>query len=1009
MKNRTKITSSSIFHPVVLLGMLLFSSVSFIGNPNTRQYTPHTSDKRAITNVSGTETKEQYFFNARKNAASNSIDYSSMLSINEQVKGMYKTHRATGAINMNWNMLGPANTGGETRAVLIDKNDHTGQTVFAGGVSGGLWKSINGGNTWDSVALNLSNDCVSCIAQDSNGNIFIGTGEGFSMYLGGEGFSTELLGGGIFESTDDGKTFNILPATKPIVSNNVGVAWAFTSRIAILPNNPQVIYAATNRGLMVSINGGTSFNYATNSSGIKLNANSLDVKASGDGALVMACINGTAYYTYTASSLTKFTQVNYTGYGALPSSPGGRIELAIAPSNSNYAYASVIGAGSNLIGIYMTTSAVDSGYGGNWHQILSGDSAAFYNGQGFYDNAIGVFPNNPGKAIFGGVTLWSWTQNSSTDTVGVWASLTTYYGYPGDPHYVHPDDHVIVFDKANPNTLYIGCDGGVYKSTDGAKTFQQADRNYDVTQFYSIAFSPDVNANGEGVIGGSQDNGNIYLNGSSFYYEDGIQLTSGDGGQCAISSLNPNVYYVTTNFNSLLHSPNLGGLGTPTNAYNRIKGLNKGANIDSVSRQGSGCFVTPLALFENPYDTTTLDSLLWIAGKSYNPGDTIYPVSPNGNISFPYIINKSIVTGDQLKLQDRVISKIATAFSPNNGVWIMMQAADFIDNAIWMPVGGPQSQPDAFTGTDPVHCLAWSPNGDALFAGTEAGQLFRFSNLDSIIDTSFITGGIFSMANGVKTPVANPLTRVRSKSLTSAIGAGGRDILSISVDPKNGNNLLVSLGGYGYPINIYYSNNALSSAPTFQPAQGNLPAMPIYGSVIDIINSTYPKGSILATEHGVYTTTDVSVPSPSWSINNNGTGNTIVLAIKQQTLQPWNCNNSGKVYIATDGRGLYVDSTFYTPMAIEPIAASTLNVNVRIYPNPMNAGGTIEFILPDNEKTSITIYNIEGRVIKELPIGSETPGLHRIKLNTIDMQTGIYLATVTGTNFRQTSRFVVSR
>src|ERR1700722_2264944 len=121
----------------------------------------------------------------------------------------------------------------------------------------------------------------------------------------------------------------------------------------------------------------------------------------------------------------------------------------------------------------------------------------------------------------------------------------------------------------------------------------------------------------------------------------------------------------------------------------------------------------------------------------------------------------------------------------------MMQAADFSDAEVWMPIGGPQSKPDAFTGSDAVHCLAWSPNGDALFVGTEAGQFYRFSNLDSIIDTSYTTGAIMSVPNGTHTAVVNPNTRVISTKLTAALtGNGSSDILSIAVDPKNGNNVM---------------------------------------------------------------------------------------------------------------------------------------------------------------------------------------------------------------------------
>ena len=391
--------------------------------------------------------------------------------------------------------------------------------------------------------------------------------------------------------------------------------------------------------------------------------------------------------------------------------------------------------------------------------------------------------------------------------------------------------------------MYIGCDGGVFKSTNLGVSWQPMNRNYDVTQYYSIAFGPYTSTNGEGILGGTQDNGSPYMNGNVWgdntYPYDAVDLGGGDGGQCAISFINPNAYYVSADFNSLLRSVNLNGLGSPSNAYTGTKGLNKGANIDSMEALGQGCFVNPLAIYENSYDTKTLDSMLFIANKVYSAGDTVYPISNNGNVSFPYITNRALNTGDTLKVQNRIVSKIATGF--NGNVWLMMQAIDFQDATVWMPIGSGQSQPNAFSGV--VHCMAFSPDGDALFVGTESGQFFRFSNLDSIVDSSYITGAVYSVPTGTHSAIINPKCRVKSTNLSSLIpGLGSADILSVSVDPNNGNNVIVTTGSYTNNTHVYFSNNALGASPTFHSAQGNLPYMPVYGSVMDI-STGYSKSS----------------------------------------------------------------------------------------------------------------------------------------------------------------------
>ncbi len=65
-----------------------------------------------------------------------------------QANQMKQLSNRAGALNLNWEELGPDNVGGRTRAILIDKRDPSNNTVYAGGVGGGMWKSTDGANTW---------------------------------------------------------------------------------------------------------------------------------------------------------------------------------------------------------------------------------------------------------------------------------------------------------------------------------------------------------------------------------------------------------------------------------------------------------------------------------------------------------------------------------------------------------------------------------------------------------------------------------------------------------------------------------------------------------------------------------------------------------------------------------------------------------------------------------------------------------------------------------------------
>jgi hypothetical protein len=1074
-KAENPVTTLSLSLPFMLA--MLFIGFSIAELTGHRQYSPgNVISKDAADMDDGNDAigMEQYFFNARKNISTNKMDYQSMLAADMADRAMRRTHSrhiASSLPDFGWTSLGPTATGGRTRAILIDNQDPTHQTIFAGGVSGGIWKSTNGGSTWGNTFATLSysiNDTleninVSCIAQDANGAIYIGTGEGFTIYVQGDGYSTGMLGGGIFKSTDDGKTWRLLTSTAPTTStsNKDNVTWAYVNRIAIRPDNIKVIYAATQGGLMVSHDSGTTWgsavNCATNKNLSGTNYNSLDVKISNDGSVIMACIgapdinfdpstqNSYGYYCYPQNGNDScFTQIPTTGLGHLNGSAC-RIEFAISPTDPNRVYASVInnggffGTGGTGSGIFMTETAKTNG--GYWYEIGPGGSMSFDPylsafDQANYDNTLGVFPANEGELLCGGTTLWLWVQANSADTVGSWNQISHYNGGYTDPKWIHADEHAIVFDQSTPTTVYIGCDGGIFKSTnmniDPAKlqtsisslVFAPYNRNYDVTQYYTVCYSPYVNyvnvdnnntttLEGLGVGGGTQDNGSPYVNGSvngGYYPNDAQDMSGGDGAGAAVSQINPNIAYFCSDYGDLLREGNLPNLSPPTTAYTQTIGKCEGGDIDSAHGLGGSNFVFPVALYENAYDTLNHDSVNYVAAENDTAGTVVYPEGING--TYPYPLPKYLAKGDTIIVPDRVVSRLAVGFAGSyGGIWVNGQAASNA-TVIWIPVGGPDSKPTAFTGSqnESVHSLAWSADGNALFAGTEGGQLFRFLNMNAIIANNYCSGALWWNEGGIH---GTGNTAINSTQLNLGSTATGRDILSIATDPNNPNNVMVTLGNYGETDYVYYSGNALATTPTFTIVQGNLPYMPVYSSILDLRNSngTWSTNSaMIATEHGIYSTDNITASSVVWRKNDSGMANCLSLALKQQTLPTWECNNSGDIYLGTHGRGLWVSTNNYQlPTSVQAVEKVQPKNDLMVYPNPMTNQGNIEFSLATSENIIITVYDMLGKNIKMILSGTQSEGNHIVQFETTGLPAGTYFVSLKSisSGYTKVNKFVV--
>ncbi len=93
------------------------------------------------------------------------------------------SQKTTAAIDLNWQELGPTNSGGKVKAILVDRTNAN--RVLAAAASGGLWQTTDNGLNWTKVKDDFDNNIITCMTQSSNGNVYIGTGERAYGFIGG--------------------------------------------------------------------------------------------------------------------------------------------------------------------------------------------------------------------------------------------------------------------------------------------------------------------------------------------------------------------------------------------------------------------------------------------------------------------------------------------------------------------------------------------------------------------------------------------------------------------------------------------------------------------------------------------------------------------------------------------------------------------------------------------------------------------------------------------------------
>ncbi len=463
------------------------------------------------------EQREQFEFDMQKNPETGVIpreEKDRELQIALEQRDNLQNSEAR-AITSTFETRGPTNLGGRTRSLAVDLSDPTGNTMLAGAVSGGMFRTTNGGASWTKVSENDEIHNVSAIAQDPRvgfQNIwYYGTGE---VNVGSNVLGTAYYyGQGIWQSTDSGVTWTQISSTNSPFETFTTV-FDFINSLAVSPTTGELFVAAFG---VISRYDGVNFN--TELAGT--NTGYSDVKVTSTGRVFAAFPGNNATLDGVHTSPTgngSWTRISQNGTPATPVgwSAAGRTVLGIAPSNPNIVYALYVDGTAGIeadLWRWDQSTTTWTDYSSKLPDEAGGDLAGNdpFAVQGGYDLEVSVKPNDEDMVVIGGTNVYR-IFDIVTDPeflrIGGYENNASYALYDlggGDTH--HPDIQDLVFSPFDSDLLISGTDGGIHTAdiTDPIVGWTSLNNSYQTYQYYHVALDPQSGS--DLVMGGAQDNG----------------------------------------------------------------------------------------------------------------------------------------------------------------------------------------------------------------------------------------------------------------------------------------------------------------------------------------------------------------------------------------------------------------------------------------------------------------------------------------------------------------------
>ena len=482
-----------------------------------------------------------------------------------------------GATHAQFYEIGPANIGGQVSSLVLDNQDATRSTIYAGAATGGLFVRTTNtsvlnnlysdlGSTapienlvadttsWHKVTLKLNNEEVtlpiSAMTQMPNGELILGTGDNSyilgSMYTG----KMSLKGRGIYRYNPSTKELKLISYT-----SNLNTFGAVKALDYIYRDGTVYLFAATNTGLY-------RWTISDNDPNTGWNSNATLVQLGEVDEFVVARTLNVAYFSignqlWKVSNLTSANPAaathNISASNTAFADPNVALKLAIAPSDNRYLYVMVINADGESENVYLTTN------GQAWTTLTTETIYPIWpNNNGKTCGTIAVDPTNPKRVIIAGTNIWigqgyveganyQWTKTSYSELE---LNRGDYMGTVFiSPYFVHSGIHQIlsvysetpVYQTSTEtihHTYYMATDAGVYSTTNDFRTFNNINLGLNNVQIADLAVCPDGS-----VISGAAFNGCPFI-GSRNTHNGGTPLISWyDNGAMGNFNHNANVLW----------------------------------------------------------------------------------------------------------------------------------------------------------------------------------------------------------------------------------------------------------------------------------------------------------------------------------------------------------------------------------------------------------------------------------------------------------------------------------